>query len=223
MATAAKKAIMKAKIENVLYEIMVKTNAENVLVDDTTTLAAKLAEILAALDTKATPQNVTDAVAALKQEILGDVPVEAYDTFTELAKYIEEHQDAANALTEAIGNKASQESVDAITQTLNELGALAKKDTVGEDDLDAALKEKVNAASEGNHAHLNKELLDTYDQTNENIKDAVDKRHEHPNKEVLDGITAENVAGWNGKANVYYSAEEPANLAEGDLWVQLVE
>lgn len=223
MANAAKNAIMRAKIGDVIYQIMVKTNTENVYVDDTTTLAAKLTEIVTELAGKATPQNVTDAVAALKQELLGDVPVEAYNTFTELAKYIEEHQEAADALNAAIGAKADQTAVDNIVQTLNGLGALATKNNIGEDDLDDALKEKVNAASEGNHAHLNKELLDTYDQTNEAIKDAVDKKHDHANKNVLDDITEDVVADWNSKGKIYYAAEEPANLTENDLWLQFVE
>ncbi len=49
-------------------------------------------------------------------------------------------------------------------------GALASLDEVAEDNLNAALKEKVNAAAEGNHSHAN--------------------------KTVLDGITAEKVAAW---------------------------
>lgn len=49
-------------------------------------------------------------------------------------------------------------------------GALAELDEVSEDNLNAALKEKVNAAAEGNHSHAN--------------------------KTVLDGITAEKVAAW---------------------------
>ena len=40
-------------------------------------------------------------------------------------------------------------------------GALAGKDAVSEGDLDASLKEKVNAAAEGNHSHANKAFLDT--------------------------------------------------------------
>ena len=40
-------------------------------------------------------------------------------------------------------------------------GKLAGKDIVTETDLDAALKEKVNAAAEGNHSHANKAFLDT--------------------------------------------------------------
>lgn len=49
-------------------------------------------------------------------------------------------------------------------------GALAELDEVSEDNLNSALKEKVNAAAEGNHSHSN--------------------------KTVLDGITAEKVAAW---------------------------
>lgn len=49
-------------------------------------------------------------------------------------------------------------------------GALAELDEVSEDNLNAALKEKVNAAAEGNHSHAN--------------------------KTVLDGITTEKVAAW---------------------------
>lgn len=41
------------------------------------------------------------------------------------------------------------------------LGTLAGKSEVAYDDLDAALKEKVNAAAEGNHSHANKAFLDT--------------------------------------------------------------
>ena len=50
------------------------------------------------------------------------------------------------------------------------LSDLAYLSEVSEDNLDSALKEKVNAAAEGNHAHSN--------------------------KTVLDGITAEKVAAW---------------------------
>ena len=223
MSTTAKKAILRAKLEGVIYDIMVKTTAENVYIDDTTTLAAKLAEIIAQVGNKVESADITTAINGLRQEMLGDVPVEAYNTFTELAQYIETHQEAADALTEAIGKKADQTTVDGIVETLNGLGALATKSTVSEDDLEASLKEKVNAASEGNHAHLNKALLDTYDQTNDDIKDAIAKKHSHENATVLDGISAEDVTAWDGKANIYYSATEPATLTDKDLWVQLID
>lgn len=51
---------------------------------------------------------------------------------------------------------------------------------------EANIKDAVNKK----HSHSNKTLLDTYDQTNTNIKDAVTKKHSHSNKTVLDGTTA---------------------------------
>lgn len=280
MANIAKKAILRAKVEGVLTDLMVKSNVENIYYDDSTTLATKLAAIIADIATKASTDDLTtglagkaekvhtheqadvtglvdalaekatttamnDAIAALKQEMLGDTPVEAYNTFTELAAYIESHQDAADALTEAIGKKADQTTVDGILTTLNGLGALATKSIVTESDLDSALAEKVNAAAEGNHSHSNKTVLDgitadkvtAWDAAEQNAKDhantlnsAMNTRvttlesasHSHDNKTVLDGITAANVASWNGKAMVYAASETP-DLAEGEVFVQLVD
>lgn len=75
-------------------------------------------------------------------------------------------------------------------------GALASKSQVSETDLESALKEKVNAASDGNHSHAN--------------------------KTVLDGITASNITAWNDKANIYYLSSKPtsaqlAGYSEGDM------
>lgn len=47
-----------------------------------------------------------------------------------------------------------------------------------------------------NHSHGNKELLDTYTQTNDDITDAVTKKHEHTNATVLDDITSDKVSTW---------------------------
>ena len=51
-------------------------------------------------------------------------------------------------------------------------------------------KTKVADNTSARHSHSNKALLDTYDQTNANIKDAVTKKHSHSNKTVLDNTTA---------------------------------
>ena len=48
------------------------------------------------------------------------------------------------------------------------------------------------------HSHDNKDLLDTYTQTESDLADAVTKRHTHANKTVLDGITDVKVAAWDG-------------------------
>lgn len=258
MSEATKKAILRALLDGVLTDLHPKTTGDQVYLDATTTLSAKLAELIVALNAKATTEAMNTALAgkaerthgheqsdvngleaalaakasttalnqaisALREEIMGDGVNTAYDTFTELAQYIAAHQDVADALNAAIGAKADKAAVDAIKAVTDALGSLANKNSVTEADLDAALKEKVNAASEGNHSHNNKALLDTYDQTNANIKAAIGKMHDHANKTVLDGITADTVAGWNGKSRVLVSSQVPSDLAAGDLLIQLTE
>ena len=56
------------------------------------------------------------------------------------------------------------------------------------------------------HSHDNKDLLDTYTQTESDLADAVTKKHKHTNKTVLDGISANKVAAWDaaeGNAKAY--------------------
>lgn len=202
MANNARNAILRALIEGVLTDLMVKTNVTNVYVDDNTTLAAKLAEIITSLNSKVSTSAMNDAISAAISDLIGGAP-ETYDTLKEISDYISAHEDVVTALNAAIGNKAEKSTVESISTTLNSLkttvdglGALAKKSTVSESDLDAALKEKVNSASEGNHSHSN--------------------------KAVLDGITAAKVTGWDGKGRLLVSNTQPSDMTSTDLWAQLV-
>ena len=52
------------------------------------------------------------------------------------------------------------------------------------------------------------------------VADAYGAVHTHSNKDVLDGVSAADVAKWNGAAYIYASATQPANLKNGDLWLQ---
>ena len=54
------------------------------------------------------------------------------------------------------------------------------------DDLDEAMNKRVEALEAIDHEHANKELLDTYTQTEENLADAVAKKHAHANHAELD-------------------------------------
>lgn len=218
MSTPAKKAILKALIAGVITELMVKTDTENVYLDDGSTLAAKLAEIIVNLDGKAASthahaqSDITGLTDALSErptttamntaisnaitELINGAP-ETYDTLKEIADFISEHADIEQSLNSAIGQKADKTTVDAIQATVNALGSLATKSAVSETDLDAALQEKVNAASEGNHSHNN--------------------------KTVLDGITATHVAAWDAKSKVYIATSQPSGLTSNDLFMQIVE
>lgn len=225
MSNAVQKAILTAKIEGVLKDLMVKTTADQVFIDGTTTLDVKLAEVISALGGKAasshthaqaeivgledaltsrpTTETMNTAISTAISELIGGAP-ETYDTLKEIADYISAHADVVDAINAAIGAKADasvvttlQETVAAIKTVTDALGALATKDTVSETDLDEALKTKINAAAAGNHSH--------------------------DNKTVLDGINADMVSAWNSKSKVYYSVTQPGSLADGDLWVQLVD
>ena len=58
---------------------------------------------------------------------------------------------------------------------------------------------QVSGNSTIHHTHANKELLDSYTQTEADLANAVAKVHEHGNKNVLDGITSAKVNSWDGK------------------------
>ena len=233
MATTAKNAIIKSKIENVVYELMIKTDAANVYVDGSTTLAAKLSSIIAdiatkattaeltsglagkanashthiqsevtgltdALATLATSASVTSAIDALRQEMLGDTPVEAYNTFTELAAYISEHQEAADALTAAVGNKADKAT------TISGYGIT---DAYTKTEVDTKISDAIASATGGESAASVKTSLEAYKTSNDARVDALEAdTHTHSNKTILDGITSAKISAWDtaeGNAKTY--------------------
>ena len=107
---------------------------------------------------------------------------------------VTELQNQVNGIEGTVSTKADSSTVSELQKTLtgvknvtDNLGALASKSIVLETDLDLPLQEKVNAASEGNHAHLN--------------------------KEVLDAISEERVSEWDSKADssTVYELQETVN------------
>lgn len=116
--------------------------------------------------------------------------------------------DIANAKKEAIESAATD-----ATEKANKALADGKAYTDTEVAKD---RTRLDALESDTHTHANKDLLDTYDQTNENIKDAVTKRHTHANATVLDGIDASKVTTWDkvtAKADATALTEE-ANRAK---------
>lgn len=174
----------KIKIEGVLKDLIAKSNGENVTVTYSgteMTLAAALARILSDITALPTDSDVDSKITAAIGNLVNGAP-ETGDTLKELFDLIGNNSDAMDTLNAAIGNKASTEALNAAVARITALET--KK--VAESDLDTALREKVNAASEGNHSHLN--------------------------KAVLDGITAEKVAAWDGKAEKTEATTSAAGL-----------
>ena len=97
-------------------------------------------------------------------------------------------------------------------KTLLGLGSLAYLSEVSEANLDASLKEKVNAAAEGNHSHANKALLDTYTQTEADLADAVAKKHAHANAEELAKIADGDKAKWDAVVADHLTSADKTTL-----------
>ena len=196
MSALTKKAILQALVDGVLTELMVKTQGDNVYLDENTTVTAKIAEMVAAINLRAKSEDVTTEINNAIKNLVADAP-ETYDTLKEISDYISSHEDVVTTLNSAIGNKADKITVEAIQSTIDALGALSNKDKISESDLDEALAAKINAATGTDDVHAN--------------------------QEVLDGITADLVAEWSSKGTVVVSNTLPTNISVGDLGIQIIE
>ena len=113
MANTTRNAIVQALVEGILTDLMIKTNVQNVYVDENTTLAAKLAEIIAAINERAKSADVTAEISTAISNLIGGAP-ETLDTLKELADAIEAHKDVTDAINAAIGNKADKSALEAM-------------------------------------------------------------------------------------------------------------
>ena len=116
-------------------------------------------------------------------------------------------------------------SADTRYDTLKEIADWIISDTTGSAQMAndiSALKAisagtRLDTLESKSHSHNNKNLLDTYTQTETDLADAVAKKHKHTNKTVLDGISANKVAAWDAaeaNASAYTDAAIVAlNLA----------
>lgn len=138
----------------------------------------------------------------------------SFDTLKEIADWIVNDTTGAasmankiSALETLVGNTA------VATQIANTIEAALKIDGVDKyalaKDL-TALARRVTTLEGTSHTHANKDLLDTYTQTEVDLADAVAKKHDHANKSILDTITDDKIAAWDAaesNANSYTNAE----------------
>jgi len=153
-----------------------------------TTAEGKITALEGAVATKAEAQALADAVAAL----------EGVDTGLDNRLKAVEAQlgDGENSVSDLIAT-AKQEAIDAAAQDAASKDAVVLSEAQKYADAeDAKIESRVDALEDDTHTHSNKELLDTYTQTEANLADAVAKKHSHANATVLDGISAEKVAAW---------------------------
>lgn len=118
-------------------------------------------------------------------------------------------------LAKAIADQATSDANTYETKT-DASGKLAEAKKHA-DDLNTAMNTRVEALEAIDHEHSNKELLDTYTQTEANLADAVAKKHSHANAAELDKIADGDVEKWNaaeGNAKAHADAEVK-KLADG--------
>lgn len=151
---------------------------------------AELAEVVggkvdqSAYDTKIAALEGADSAMAGR---LDAIELQLGDGEGSVADIIEDAKQAAiTAATEAAAADATTKANTAETNAKSHA-----------DSLNTAMNARVEALEAVDHEHSNKDLLDTYTQTEADLADAVVKKHEHANKAVIDAIDADKVAAWN--------------------------
>lgn len=106
---AVKNAVLQMIIENVLVDLMVRGQASNIIVDQTTgeTLATRLATIAATTTGFVQRSDMESYVSQKLSELIGGAP-ETADTLLELNNLIANNADVIEALNSAIGNKVDK-------------------------------------------------------------------------------------------------------------------
>lgn len=145
-------------------------------------------------------KTVADEIA----KVVAGAP-ESFDTLKELSDWIATHgQDAAEMnsaivalqnILDGIGDTESGEKATVVAYVTDAIAALNIGDYATAAQL-TALAGRVTTLEGATHTHTNKELLDTYTQTEANLADAVAKKHVHANATELDKIAAGDKAKW---------------------------
>ena len=215
---AAKNIILQMKLENELKDLMVRSGADNIIVDSETqeNLATRLASIasqigaLQAGEGGVSEEDVQQIVSAAIDNLIGTAP-DTYDTLQEIAAYIAEHEEAVTSINAAIGNKVDKEAGKGLSTN----------------DFTNELLAKLNSIAEG---ATKAEKSDTNGNIKINGSETV--VYTHPvgggyNHLPAGGTVGQVLrAGGNGAgswgSNVRSGVSEPSDLAEGELFIKLL-
>lgn len=210
---AAKNVILQMKLENVLTDLMVKTGADNVIVDGSTgeTLATRLASIMSQLSGLASGTMVDEKISAAIDGLINGAPG-TYDTLKEIADYITTHEEASAALNAAIGNKVDK----------------VEGKGLSTEDFTTALKTKLEGIADG-ATKVEKGAANGAIK----INGAETTIYTHPTGEGNNHLPAGGTAGQVLRAsgsgagswgqNVRSGVSEPADLGAGELFIKIVE
>lgn len=166
-------------------------------------------------------KKVTDAINEFATRVSDDGTI---NTIAELINYVSTHGGEATEMASAIDELETKVGEKSVAVQIEEAIAAENLAQYATDDELTAVADRVTAVEGKAHEHANKDLLDTYTQTEENLADAVAKKHEHANATVLDGITAEKVAAWDeAEKNVIASVDEAQFGVDTDRKLTLLD
>lgn len=238
-----KKAVLKTLLEGQIVELMVKSQTDNIFLEDgTTTVAAKLAEIITDLGSKVTTEQLNAAIEAMPdtQEVQGmiDTSVQTaidalidgapatYDTLKEIADYLATHQDEYTALVQTVAGKVDKvegkglSTEDFTTELKNKL------ENMTEYVLSAATAEKLGGVKIGANINVTEDGTISVADASTTTKGIVQLSDSVETDASNIAATAKAVKTAYDKAvakpDVIVSASQPEGLRSGDIWVQLL-
>ncbi len=203
MATSAENAILKIMIEGVLRDAIFKTYGKACYLNDGSTVESAIANIITNISALPTASGVDEkiqtAVTNMKNQILGltdaDTTIDAaYDTLKEVATWINEHGDVASAFTTDIAELKTA------VQSLQAVGAT-----------------KVEASETNGNIKISGVETPVF-----TMPDTISasKITETSEKQFISAADKEELKA---RPVVYTGTQQPENMKNGDIFIQIVE
>lgn len=190
-----KLVLEKIKIGEQVQNILAHSNGEYVNViykGQEVTLSSALTSILAEISNTSGSTAVDEKISAAISELIGGAP-ETYDTLKEIADYIAEHEEVAEALNQAIGTKVDK----------------VEGKGLSAEDFTSALKEKLEAMPAITASQM------------EEWNGKADKTVASASADGL--MSKEDKVRLDGLRGVRYGTDVPADMKEGELFIRVVE
>ena len=199
---ANKTAVIQKTIEGVVYDLMFKTTASNVSLEDGTTVDAKIAEISSKVSNIIT-ENIIDskistASSDLYNKIMGisgsDVTInEAYDTIKEISDWLENDANADAA------------------KIISDISTLQTK--VEDLETNATI---VEASETNGSIKVNNKDVTVYTHPETHSAEMIEET------DTKKFVTPEEKEAWNAKSLITIGAETPAEMGENDYFFKEV-
>lgn len=179
--------------------------------DANATATAVGAKVTTLIGSDANKSVRTIANEELAAQLIPADAKDSLDTLQEIAAWIQSHPDDVTAINADIAALKTKVGTEAVATQISTAVAALKNGEV------KANADAIDALEADSHTHSNKALLDTYTQTEANLKDAVNKKHSHTNASVLDGITADKVTAWDKVSEKANEADLAAIAKSGNI------